>query len=108
MQSLIHQKFQRYQLVAYPLGHCKASCDYVMTQPSLKAAWDNCPTSSWLWWIVDDLITAKVLDKDVMETLEGARCDGHTQQQECESIRKVVPYKTILNAFKQLLRNKDV
>ena len=86
--------------------HCQPARDYVKSQRSLKAAWYNCVQPAWLWWIADDLVTLKILDHSVVELISEVRNDDRLNYPEsCDAIREAVPYKTILDAFKQHLRN---
>ena len=109
MHSLIHQKFQTFQLHPPVMVHCKQARAYVKAQRSLKAAWDNCVQPGWMWWIADDLVTLKTLDHSVVGLINEARNDDRLSYPEsCDAIREAVPYKTILDAFKQHLRNRNV
>ena len=85
--------------------HCQPARDYVKSQRSLKAAWDNCVNPHWLWWILDDLVTLRVLDCSVRELLNDVQNKETRYPEACVAIREAISYKLILDAFKQHLRN---
>ena len=109
----IHMKYpiSVYQHNIGTTPHCAIACEYVASQPSLKAAWYNCEKAGWLWWIVSNLVGQGLLHKkynrktrQLRQRLSIATFEGDTL---CDTIRKEVPYLAVRRAFGKYTRQYD-